>query len=157
MAQDISQKQRGNRQGRAPGQRRQRKQRVLTHKKPSQVASIADAIVIKEEDIFFLCARDGQVPLRGPHGLGLYYHDCRFLDGYELHLAEQKPGALIGTPRNGCLGVVQLTGPALDGLHRETVQKEDVGIHWERVLDSGRKLLIDRITLRNFSLCRWSF
>jgi hypothetical protein len=61
----------------------QRKQRVLPHKQPSQTESIADAVVIKDEDIFFLSARDGQVPLRGQHGFGLYFHDCRYLYGCE--------------------------------------------------------------------------
>jgi hypothetical protein len=32
------------------------KERVLTHKKPSQVESIAHAVVIENEDIFFLSA-----------------------------------------------------------------------------------------------------
>src|SRR5690349_9837615 len=70
----------------AAGRNPRGKQLVLTHKKPSQVESIADAVVIKDEDIFFLSAPDGQVPLRGRHGFGLYFHDCRFLDGYELRL-----------------------------------------------------------------------
>lgn len=52
--------------------------------------SIADAVVINDEDFFFLSAPDGQVPLRGRHGLGLYLHDCRFLDGYGLDDAARK-------------------------------------------------------------------
>jgi glycogen debranching enzyme len=137
---------------RPAGQKLRTKQRVLTHKKPSQVESIADALVIKDEDIFFLSARDGQVPLRGPHGFGLYFHDCRFLDGYELRLAGQKPGALVAAPRNGFVAVVELTGPTLRG-----AEKEDVGVHWERALDSGRRILLDRITLHNFGLAPVEF
>ena len=63
------------------------KHRTLTHKAPSATSGIADAVVAKHEDIFFLSRHDGCVPLRGRHGLGLYYHDCRYLDGYELKIA----------------------------------------------------------------------
>jgi hypothetical protein len=59
---------------------RQRKQRVLTKRTPSTVSSIADAIVIKDEDLFFLARPDGRVPSEDAHGYGLYYHDCR-VDG----------------------------------------------------------------------------
>ena len=41
-------------------------------------------IVIKDGNLFFLTNAEGNVPLTGPHGLGLYYNDCRFLNGYEL-------------------------------------------------------------------------
>ena len=144
--------QKEHRKGPSTGQKRQRKQRVLTHKKPSQVESIAHAVVIKNEDVFFLSAPDGQVPLRGRHGLGLYFHDCRFLNGYELHLAGQRPGVLVATPRNGFLALVELTGPTLRRADGSEVQKEDVGVRWERALDSDRRTLLDRITLHNFSL-----
>lgn len=56
----------------------------------SSQLGVADAVVLKDEDIFLLTARDGSVPLGGKHGLGLYYHDCRFLDGYELTVGGEK-------------------------------------------------------------------
>lgn len=48
-----------------------------------------------------MTARDGSVPLRGRHGFGLYYHDCRFLNGYELKLAGRQPHVLVAPPRRG--------------------------------------------------------
>lgn len=53
--------------------------------------SIARALIVKEGDLFFLSDRDGMVPLGLQHGLGLYYHDCRFLSGYvwSVSVAEQ--------------------------------------------------------------------
>ena len=52
-----------NKQQLSPQETSERKQRVLTKRTPSVVRSIADAIVIKDEDLFFLCAPDGNVPL----------------------------------------------------------------------------------------------
>jgi glycogen debranching enzyme len=133
-------------------EKRQRKQHVLTHKNPSQVQSIADALVIKDEDVFFLCERDGQVPLRGRHGFGLYYHDCRFLSGYAFKLAGKKPSALIAAPRKGSAAVLELINPGFRAKNGRLVQKEDVGINWQRLIDATRLMLHDHVSFENFSL-----
>ena len=44
--------------------------------------NVAEALVIKNGNLFFLSEPDGTVPLGQGHGFGLYYHDCRFLNGY---------------------------------------------------------------------------
>src|SRR5690242_12138427 len=76
------------------GSRRKRSRAAL-------VESIASALVIKDEDVFFLCAENGELPLQGRHGYGLYYHDCRFLDGYELRLAGSPLSRLISSAGAG--------------------------------------------------------
>src|SRR5262245_54341750 len=67
----------------------------------SSIRSIARAVVIKDEDIFFLCEPDGAVPLEAGHGFGLYYHDCRFLSGYELRLGGKKLDPLVWNADRG--------------------------------------------------------
>jgi hypothetical protein len=37
--------------------------------------SVAEALVIKNGNLFFLSEPDGAVPLAPGHGFGLYYHD----------------------------------------------------------------------------------
>jgi hypothetical protein len=51
----------------------------------------ARAVVIKDEDLFLLCEPSGDVPLGNKQGFGLYYHDCRFLNGYALTIAGSPP------------------------------------------------------------------
>jgi hypothetical protein len=85
----------------SPQEQQERQQRVLTPGTPAIVRSIADAVVIKDENIFFLTAPDGRVPLGDDHGFGLYYHDGRFLNGYELQLAGTTPQALVSTAERG--------------------------------------------------------
>src|SRR5262245_42807902 len=63
--------------------------------------SITEAVVIKDEDIFFLCEPDGSAPLEAGHGFGLYYHDCRFLSGYELRLGGRGPDPLVWNADRG--------------------------------------------------------
>src|SRR5262249_59349826 len=77
-------------------------------------SSIADAVVIKEGDLFFLTRPDGEVPLRRRHAFGLYYHDCRFLNGYALRLGDAVPRALVSTAVQGYCCTAELTNPQLD-------------------------------------------
>lgn len=50
-------------------EKQERKERVLTQGTPSVVTSIADAVVIKHDDLFLLTTPDGRVPLDGNHVL----------------------------------------------------------------------------------------
>jgi glycogen debranching enzyme len=118
----------------------------------SRVRSISGAVVAKDGDLYFLCEPDGRVPLGGSHGFGLYYHDCRFLDGYELSLAGSRPSALMATGRAGFEADLVLTNSDLRMADGSDLQKEDVGITWERVLDGQAPALHDAITLRNYTL-----
>ena len=108
------------RSGNAPKQESEksklaRKQRVLSHVAPLFTASIADATVIKNEGLFFLMSPDGSVPVRGRHGLGLYYHDCRYIDGYELLVNGGTPRVLAVTAPQGDRAVLELTNPDMGG------------------------------------------
>lgn len=123
-----------------------RKQRVLNQDRSALVRSIARAVVIKEEDLFFLCLRDGRVPLQQPHGFGLYYHDCRFLNGYELRLAGVRPSSLIATASEGYRAALELTNPDLHLAAGKLMQKEDLALRWERVLDAPHLQLCDVLT-----------
>ena len=49
------------------------KQRLLAQEEPSHATGIADASVIKDAGLYFLCRPDGSVPLEEGHGLGLYF------------------------------------------------------------------------------------
>src|SRR5690606_4029172 len=56
-----------------------RKDELLTREKASTADEIADAVVIKDDNLYFLSGADGQMPLAKGHGFGLYYRDCRYL------------------------------------------------------------------------------
>jgi hypothetical protein len=96
--------------------------------------------VVKEGDVFFLCEPDGSVPLGGEHGFGLYYHDYRFLNGYELKLANTKPETLMATADRGFMAIIELANPDIKLGNGKLIRKEELGIKWERLID-GDKLL----------------
>src|SRR5581483_4522494 len=125
-------------------------QRVLTKGTPSIARSIADAVVVKDENIFFLTRPDGQIPLQQGHGFGLYYHDCRYLNGYELLLGDAPPESLTSTAESGFEAVIQLTNPDIHTADGKVVHKETIGIKWERVIDTGKRAVQDFITVQNF-------
>ena len=138
-------------------ERHERKQRVLTHGAPSTTAAIADAIVVKDGAIFLLTNPDGSVPFHDGHGLGLYYHDCRFLDGYEMLLNETKPQPLVGTAAAGFKAVLELTNADFTAKNGDIVQKESIGIKWERMVDGARSALRDMLTFQNFNVAPVEF
>jgi glycogen debranching enzyme len=135
---------------RAP--KRARKEEVISQPTPSVVRSIADAIVIKDRNLFFLTRRDGSVPLNDQHGFGLYYNDCRFLSGYTLELGNTRPHALVSNASRGFLSILQLSNEAFAGLEGSIIPKEHLGIKWKRMIDSSHNLLADSIVFQNFSL-----
>jgi len=52
----------------SPQEKNENKQRVLTHGAPSGAGGIADAVVVKNENLFFLTDPAGIVPKEGVRG-----------------------------------------------------------------------------------------
>ncbi|HKR80046.1 MAG TPA: amylo-alpha-1,6-glucosidase [Nitrospira sp.] len=131
---------------------RQRFQETVTKTRPTGVESLAQAIVMKKGNLFFLAQRDGHVPMTGNHGLGLYYHDCRYLNGYELTLGGLPPVGLSASASVGAVGIFSLTNPELVLPNGERVDKEQLGLTWHRVLAADAPALRDELQFQNFSL-----
>ena len=92
------------------------------------------------------------MPLTGSHGLGLYYHDCRYVNGYEMELAEVKPAPLSASSVQGGVGVFTLTNPKIRLSDGAVVKKEEIGITWRRLVDNEIPALRDRLLFQNFTL-----
>ncbi len=130
-----------------------RKQRILTHGTPSVTSGIADAIVTKVENVFFLTDPTGCVPIAAGHGLGLYYHDCRYLRGYEVLLGKDQPTVLAATTDEvGRSAVLELANPDLRLARGRLVPRETVGIRWTRTIHGDTPGLDDVLELRNLGL-----
>jgi glycogen debranching enzyme len=110
--------------------------------------------VIKHDELFFLCDPSGDVPMDESHGLGLYFHDCRYLDGYEVRLGETPPDRLGVDAAAGSWAVFELSNPDVKSADGRLLEKERVGITWERTLDSHRRTLHDSLCFTNFSVER---
>lgn len=126
--------------------------RVVQHGRASTTSSIAQAVVLKHNELFFLCDPDGDVPLNDAHGLGLYYHDCRYLNGYELRLGDAPADVLATSAGAGVWATFELTNPDLQSEDGHLVEKERIAIKWERTLDDEACALHETIALTNHSV-----
>jgi glycogen debranching enzyme len=126
--------------------------RVVRHGRASTTSSIAHAVVIKHDELFFLCNRDGDVPLEGSSGLGLYYHDCRYLNGYELRLDGVAADCLAATAAAGSSATFELTNRDARTAGAKLLEKESLGIKWERTLDANECAMHDIIAFSNFGV-----
>src|SRR5215831_7090704 len=48
---------------------------------PVRALTFDDAIVLKDGNLLFITDADGMVPIKDEHDFGLYYQDCRVLNG----------------------------------------------------------------------------
>ena len=133
-----------------PDARHGRKQRVLTHGTPSVTRTIADALVLKDGDLFLVTEPSGSVPRGGDHGLGLYYHDCRYLRMYELRIGGALPVPLGAGVGAGYRASVQLTNPELRPSGGGAIPRDTLGVEWARTLDGAALVLADELRIRNW-------
>ena len=111
--------------------------------------SIAQAVVIKHGNLFFLCPPEGEVPMSRDHGFGLYYHDCRYLNGYELLVCGEHPESLAARSSEGGRAVFQLTTPDCHAPDGSTIHRETVGLKWDRVIDAEQLVLHEQLDIQN--------
>ncbi len=71
--------------------------------------SLADSLVIKDENVFLVTPPDGDFSAAPGQAFGLWYRDCRFLSAHELRLDGGPPVPLAGSDRLGNTAVLELT------------------------------------------------
>jgi glycogen debranching enzyme len=115
------------------------------------VPALADdqRIAIKSGDLFFLCGPGGDVPPERDHALGLFYHDCRFLNGYTLTIAGEKPKPLANEASEVTV-TLRLCNPQLR-IGAQTLLKNSFEIQWSRVVNGERLALFDTISLHSLT------
>jgi glycogen debranching enzyme len=115
-----------------------------------ELRSLEDTVVIKEGNLFAVTMPDGSVPIEGPHPLGFYWCDCRFLSGHELRLSGARPRLLIASDELGSAAVHELTNPdvALDG-GSGVLRAQSVEVRLERALTGG-PVLRELITVQSY-------
>ncbi|HEX6315903.1 MAG TPA: glycogen debranching N-terminal domain-containing protein, partial [Gemmatimonadaceae bacterium] len=128
---------------------RDRKAQLLTQAAPARVSGIADAVIIKDEGIAFVCARNGSVPGSRDHGMGLYFHDCRYLSRLELRIAGVPPESLAASSADGFRSLFQLTNPEIES-DGATIGRQEIGIRWRHVIDAGDVALRDELVIQNY-------
>jgi glycogen debranching enzyme len=138
------------------------KGKVLTRTGPAKIRETHRALVLKRGDLVLSTDDGGDIPFELPHGYGLFFHDCRFLDGYELRINGERQTALSATTGQGYETTHYLTNPPLrrrDGtggdvpsnrlaVRRIRLARDDVVYEWLRLSNYARRPLRLRIELR---------
>ena len=114
------------------------------------MASRDQTIVLKSGDLFFLSEPGGDVPLVPSHGLGLFYHDCRFLNGYTLTIDGQKPELHSSSFEDGRITTLRFFNPELR-LDGQTLPKHSIEICWSREVSTEQLALLDTIELQSLT------
>ncbi len=113
--------------------------------------NVARAVVIKNEDIFLLAEHDGGFPAGNKDGFGLYYHDCRYLDGYQLRIADTVPNPLVSTAARGSAAQFELTNEALR-VGEHAIPEQTFGITLERAVDAHEIAIHDCWSIENYDV-----
>jgi glycogen debranching enzyme len=80
----------------------------------SDSADLTHTVVLKAGNAFLVSRPDGDMPLAGARGLGLYRDDARFLLGHELRVGGARPRLLVTSSPTGTRSVHELTNPDLE-------------------------------------------
>ena len=124
------------------------KERILTHADPAKVRKTTEGIVLKAGSLFLVATDSGDVPFEGPHGYGLYFHDCRFLDAYTLRVNGIEPTVLVASADRAFRTHHHLTTGALHRGARTVVPRNTLGILRERTVRD--ETVHERTTVCNY-------
>jgi glycogen debranching enzyme len=111
--------------------------------------NLAETIVIKEENVFVVSARDGSLPVGESHPLGVYRDDCRFLSGHQLRVNGIAPRLLVASAAAGSEAVHELTNPALPLDDDRVLPLQSLQIRLDRVI-SGEREVEERLLVHSY-------
>jgi glycogen debranching enzyme len=113
-----------------------------------ELGNLEDTVVIKNGNLFAITMRDGRIPVRGVHPLGLYYRDCRFLAAHELSIAGHLPLLLVASDALGTEAVHEMTNPDLELQDGPRLPAQSLQIRLERRFDAPHTMR-DLLTVRS--------
>jgi glycogen debranching enzyme len=126
------------------------KHAVITYTHASTTRSIANAILLKDQEIFCISMPDGQIPILPGHAYGLYYNDCRYLNTYELELGDTSPDSLIAIKNYLFQANFLLTNQEILLEGGECIEKQSLTICCDRLIESRHNAMHDSIVIHNF-------
>ncbi|OQP07735.1 amylo-alpha-1,6-glucosidase [Geobacillus sp. 46C-IIa] len=107
-----------------------------------------DYRVIKENDLFLLTDREGNIPEHHPYGLGLYMKDTRFLSKWDLRINGEKPILLSSDAAENYVATILLTNPHMEKSGEVVLWRESVEIERKRFIYED--VLYETIKLKNY-------
>src|SRR5579884_1299592 len=122
------------------------------HDSSAAPRNVARAVVTKAGDVFFLSEQNGELPANNQDGFGLYYHDCRYLDGYRIRFAGTPPNVLVSAANRGSIAEFELTNEPLQDPDGKTVPAQTFGVYLQRIINGEKLTVHDVITIDNYDV-----
>lgn len=110
------------------------------------MSALAEQIVLKEGDVFLLSQDNGDIT--GNVGLGLYYHDTRYLSLLTLKVNGQSPALLNFTSSQNFMGILQLANDIFHLDDGTIVMPQTISMRRSRFISEG---LHERIGFVNYN------
>ncbi|MBM7839641.1 glycogen debranching enzyme [Alkalihalobacillus xiaoxiensis] len=96
-----------------------------------------DYRVIKENDLFLLTDKHGNIPKDHPYGPGLYAKDTRFLSQFELKINGKEPILLTSSGGDNYMASMKLTNPHIEENGEVELWRESVELERKRFIFDG--------------------
>ncbi|MCY9665068.1 amylo-alpha-1,6-glucosidase [Paenibacillus alginolyticus] len=107
-----------------------------------------DYRVIKENDLFLMTDKTGDIPAGNEAGHGLYTKDTRFLSGLEIRINGKKPILLSSSAGTNYIATIRMTNPHMESDGQLILWRESVELERQRFIYEGA--LYETIAFTNF-------
>ena len=119
---------------------------------PSAVAAtFENAIVLKSGNLFLFTDANGTLPLTEKHGFGLYYQDCRVLNGLEMRLSGEAPVFISASAPTGATAELAFTNPRIQGIDGRLIPGQELAIRCNRLLEADPPAIHERLLFQNLA------
>ncbi|MFG6119351.1 amylo-alpha-1,6-glucosidase [Thalassobacillus sp. B23F22_16] len=108
-----------------------------------------DYRVLKDNEVFFLTDKNGDIPINHPYGLGLYKKDTRFLSEMSLKVNGEDPILLKSEADNIYATEMMLTNPHIEKDGEVELWRESVEIKRHRFISND--VLYETLSIRNYN------
>lgn len=115
-----------------------------------KIAYPPKAVVSRTRDICFVAEQDGGMRSGNQDGFGLYYHECRYLSGYQLRIAGCAPTVLFSSASKPFMTEFELAHQELQLDNGDSIPEGWLGITLYRVVDNQECAVHDVLTLENY-------
>ncbi len=122
---------------------------LLPHGDPIVLADIRDALVIKQDNLFFMTDAEGNARRESRAGYGLYRDDTRHLSVFDLTFDEIRPTVLLSTAELGYGSEQDFTNPTMATPDGRVIPKETLELRRQRAIGSS---LIENLQVTNFNI-----
>ncbi|BCA56946.1 putative Amylo-alpha-1,6-glucosidase [Nitrospira sp. KM1] len=112
-------------------------------------ATFENAIVLKNGDLFLITDANGTMPIKEKHGFGLYYQDCRVLNGFEMRLSGHSPLLIAASAPSGTMARLTFTNPETQGPDGRLIPSETLAIQLHRLIDDDPPSIHELLRFQN--------